>query len=132
MLSQYFDWDMTHQVLFLYILSSHHMNLRDQPWKMPILWCRTDICSCKFSAKISLMLFNPFLVLSLCQLNHISLCFIQISTKSLANCLAIPFRESNVFFEVIHGVLGRSVNLNITRISLRRSVFPDYPSCDYD
>ena len=82
MLFQHFDWDLTHQVLFLYILSSHHMNLRDQLWKMLILWCRTDICSSKFSAKVSLMLDNPFLVPSLCKLNHISLCFIQISTKS--------------------------------------------------
>ena len=43
---------------------------------------RTDIFSCKFSAKVSLMLENPFLVPFLCKLNHISLCFIQISTKS--------------------------------------------------
>ena len=97
MLFQHFDWDLTQQVLFLYILSNHHidMNLRDQSWKMLILWCRTGICSCKFSVKVSLMLDNPFLVLSLCKLNHISLCFIQISTESK---LLIPFRESNVFF----------------------------------
>ena len=80
---QHFDWDVTHQVLFLYIFHSHHMNLRDQhDWKMLICWCRTDICSCKFSSKVSLMLDNPFLVAYLCKLNHISLCFIQISTKS--------------------------------------------------
>ena len=30
MLFQHFDWDLTHQVLFLYILPSSHMNLRDQ------------------------------------------------------------------------------------------------------
>ena len=90
---QHFDWDLRHQVLFLYILPSHHMNLRDQPWKMLILWCRTDICSSKFSAKVSLMLGNPFLVPSLCKLNHISVCFIQISTKSAYSLL-----ESNVFF----------------------------------
>ena len=122
-----FDWDLTHQVLFLYILSSHYRNLRDQPWKMLILWCKTDICSCKFSAKVSLMLDNPFLVPSLCKLNHISLCFIQISTKSPAKLL-IPFRESNVFFEIIPDVLGRSVNFNITRrFLLRRPTFRDYP-----
>ena len=80
---QNFDWDLTHQVLFLYILPSHHVSLRDQhDWKMLIRWCRTDICSCKRSAKVSLMLDNPFLVASLCKLNYISLCFIQISTKS--------------------------------------------------
>ena len=129
MLFQHFDWDLTHQVLFLYILPSHQhdMNLRDQPWKMLILWCKTDICSCKFSAKVSLTLDNPFLVPSLYKLNHISLCFIQISTKSPAKLL-IPFRESTVFFKAIPGVLGHSVNFNITwRYLLRRPVFPDYP-----
>ena len=99
MLFQHFDWDLTHQVLFLYILPSHHMNLRDQHWKMLILWCRTDICSCKLSAKVSLMLDNPFPVPSLCKLNHISVFFIQISTKITCKQL-IPFRESNVFFSV--------------------------------
>ena len=125
---QRFDWDLTHQVLFLYIFPSHHMNLRDQhDWKMLIRWCRTDICSCKLSAKVSLMLGNPFLVPSLCKLNHISVCFIQISTKSLANSL-FPSGKAMVFFEVIPGVSGRSVNFNITyRFLLRRLVFPDYP-----
>ena len=53
-----------------------------EDWKMLIRWCRTDICSCKPSAKVSLMLDNPFLVPSLCKLNHyISVCFIKISTK---------------------------------------------------
>ena len=65
--------------------------------KMHILWCRTDICSCKLSAKVSLMLDNPFPVPSLCKLNHISVCFIQISTKITCKQL-IPFRESHVFF----------------------------------
>ena len=101
--------------------------------KMHILWCRTDICSCKLSAKVSLMLYNPFPVPSLCKLNHISVCFIQISTKITYKQL-IPFRECHVFVEVIPGVLGRSVNFNILqRFLLRRPVFPDYlsVSCDY-
>ena len=39
----------------------------------------------------------------------------------------MPFRESNAFFEAIPGVLGRSVNFNITeRFLLRRPAFPDY------
>ena len=98
-----------------------------EDWKMLIRWCRTDICSCKLSAKVSLMLDNPFLVPSLYKLNHISLCFIQISTKSPAKLL-ISFRESTVFFKAIPGVLGHSVNFNITwRYLLRRPVFPDYP-----
>ena len=64
-----------------------------EDWKILILCCRTDICSCKLSAKVSLMLDNPFLVPSLCKLNHISLCFIQISTKS-----AYSLQEKQCFF----------------------------------
>ena len=33
MLFQDFDWNLTYQVLFVYILLSHHLNLRDQPWR---------------------------------------------------------------------------------------------------
>ena len=65
--------------------------------KLHILWCRTDICSCKLSAKVSLMLDNPVPVPSLCKLNHISICFIQISTKITCKQV-IPFMESHVFF----------------------------------
>ena len=116
MFFQHFDWDLTHQVLFLYILPSHHMNLRHQPWKMLTLWCRTDICSCKLSAKVSLMLENPFLVSSLCKLNHISLCFIKIST------------QSPVYF--LQGSLGKfqhniKISIRTARVS-RQSVFYDY------
>ena len=128
MLLQHFDWDLTHQVLFLYILPSHHMNLRDQPWKMLILWCRTDFCSCKFSAKVSLMLDNPSLVPSLCKLNHISLCFIQISTKS-----AYSLQGKQCFFwshPRCFGPLGKfqhniKISVKTARVS-RLSV-----SCDY-
>ena len=57
---------------------------------------RTDIFSCKFSVKVSLILDNPFLVPARCKLNHTSLYFIQISTKSPAKLL-MPFRESSFF-----------------------------------
>ena len=80
MLFQHFKWDLTHQV-------------QRPVLKMHILWCKTDICSCKLSAKVSLMLDNLFPAPSLCKLNHISVCFIQI--------------------KVIPGVLGCSVNFNI-------------------
>ena len=70
--------------------------------KMHILWHRTDICSCKLSAKVSLVLGNSFPVPSLCKLNHISVCFIHIGTKITCKLL-IPFRESHVFF----GSLGK-------------------------
>ena len=100
--------------------------------KMHILWCRTDICSCKLSAKVSLMLGIPFPDPSLYKLNHINVCFIQISTKITYKQL-IPFRESHVFFEVIPGVLGRSVNFSIIkRFLLRRPMFPDYLPVSWD
>ena len=102
MLFQHFDWDLTHEELFLYILSSHHMNLRDQPCRLEdsynIRWCRTDICSYKLSAKVSLMLDNPLLVSSLCKLNHISICFNQISTKAPANSL-FPSGKAMLFLK---------------------------------
>ena len=132
MLFEHFDWDLTFQVLFLYILLSHHMNLRDQPWRLTLLWYRTDICSCKLSAKVSLMLDNPFPVASLCKLNHISVCFIQVSTKITCKQL-IPFRESNVVFKVIPDVLGHSVKLNITKISIKTTRVSSLSvSCDYE
>ena len=124
MLFQDFDCDLIHQVLFLYILPSHHMNLRDQPWRLEdahnIRWCRTDICSCKLSAKVSLMLDNPFLVPSLCKLNHISLCFIQISTKS-----AYSLQGKQCFFwshPQCFGLLGKvqhniKISIKMTRVS---------------
>ena len=91
--------------------------------KMHILWCRTNICRCKLSTKVSLMLDNPFPVPYLCKLNHINLSFIHISTNITCKQL-ILFRESHVFFELIPGVLGHSVNFIITqRFLLRQTVF---------
>ena len=99
---------------------------------MLILWCRTDICSCKFSVKFSLMLENQFLVPFLCKLNHISLCFIQISRKSPAKLL-ILFMEINVFFLSYPRCFGPlvkfqhniKISIKTARVS-RLSV-----SCDY-
>ena len=124
---QHFDWDLTHQVLFLYICFAQPSYELKRPAleNAHTLVQRSDISSFKFSAKVSLMLGNPFLLPSLCKLNHINLCFIQKSTKSPAKVL-IPFREST-FFEVIVVLLGCSVNFNITQIFLlRRPVFSDY------
>ena len=80
------------------------------------------------------MLENPFLVPSLCKLNHIELCFIRISAKSPAKLL-FSIRESTLFFffEVIPGVFRRSVNFNITKISIKKAhVSRLSVSCDYD
>ena len=120
MLFQHFDLNLTFEVLF-YIFCPAVIP-RDQPWRY-----RTDNCSCKLSANVSLMLDNLLPVPSLSKLNHIKLYFIQISIKITCKQL-IPFRKSYLFFEVIPGVLGHSVNFNITqRFLLRWPVFPDYP-----
>ena len=99
MLFQHLDWDLTHHALFLYIYFSQPSYELEKPaLENAHTWVQTtDIFCCKFSVNVSLMLDNPFLVPSLCRLNHIRLCFIQISTKSPAKLL-IPFRESTVFF----------------------------------
>ena len=131
MLLQHFDWDLIHQVLFLYILPSHHMNLRDQPWKILILWCRTDICSCNFSAKVSLTLDNPFLVPSLCKLNHDSLSLFRLAQNHLQRCL-FPSRKALFFWSDLRsfGPLDKfqhniKISIKTGRVS-RLSV-----SCDY-
>ena len=53
--------------------------------KIHILWCRTDICSCKLSAKVSLMLDNLFPVLSLCKSNEIVFVSSRQAQKSPTN-----------------------------------------------
>ena len=126
MFFHHFDWDLTHQVPFLYIYfaqPSYELE-RLALENAHTLVHRTDIFSCKFSAKVSLMLENPFLVPSLCKLNHISLCFIQIITQSPAKLLT-PFKESTVFFWSHHqcfGPLGKFQHNKDLRLSV---------SCDY-
>ena len=133
MLFQHFDWDLTHQVLFLYIYFAQPSYELERPAleNAHTLVQRTDIFSCKFSAKVSLMLDNPFLVPSLCKLNHISLLFIQISAKSPSKLL-ISFRESTVFWSRprCFGPLRKfqhkvKISIKTARVS-RQSV-----SCDY-
>ena len=87
---------------------------------MHILWCRTSICSCKLSAKVSLMLDNPFPVPSLWKLNHIGVCFIQISTKIACKQLIPSRRESHVFFwsdPWCFGLLGKFQHNIFTTLS---------------
>ena len=107
-----FFWDLTNLDTFSLYFAQPSYELERPALKVHILWCRTDICSCRHSAKVFLMLGNPFPVTSLCKLNHISVCLIQIRTTITCKQL-IPFRENHVFFEVIPCVLGRSVNFNI-------------------
>ena len=109
------------------------MNLRDQRWKNAHTLVKiTDIFSWKFSVKVFLMLDNPFLVPSLCKLNYISLCFVQISTKSPAKLL-IPFKESTVFFLSLprcfgpHGKFQHNINISIKTAHVSKLSV----SCDY-
>ena len=130
MLFHHFDWDLTHQVLFLCIYFAQSSYERERPAleNAHTLVQRTDIFSCKFSAKVSLMLDNPFLVPSLCKLNHISLCFIQISTKSVYS-----LQGKQCFFwshPRCFGSLGKfqhniKISIKTTRVS-RLSVSYDY------
>ena len=134
MLFQHSDWDLTHQALFLYIYFAQPSYELERPAleNAHTLVQRTDIFSCKFSVKVSLMLDNSFLVPSLCKLNHISLCFIQISTKSPAELL-LPFRESTVFWghprcfgplsKFQHNIKIFIKTAHVSRLSV---------SCDYD
>ena len=134
MLFQHFDWGLTHQVPFLYIYFAQPSYELERPTleNAHTFVQRTDIFSCKFFAKDTLMLENPFLVPSLCKLNHTSLCFIPISTKSPAKLL-IPFREGTVFYwshPRCSGPLGKfqhniKISIRMARVS-RLSV-----SCDY-
>ena len=83
------------------------------------------------AAKVSLMLDNPFLVPSLCKLNHISVCLIHISTKSPANSL---FPSGKAMFFWSHprcfGPLGKfqhniKISIKTTHVS-KLSVSYDY------
>ena len=73
------------------------------------------------------MLDNPFPVTSLCKLNHISVCIIQVSTKITCKLLILS-SESHAFFwsdPRCFGLLGKFQHNTI--------VFPDYlsVSCDH-
>ena len=109
---QNLDWDLTYQALFLYIYFAQPSSELEKPaLEKAHTWVQTtEIFSFKLFVNVSLMFDNPFLVPSLCKLNHIRLCFIQISSKSPAKLL-IPFRESTVLFFWSHprcsGPLGK-------------------------
>ena len=129
MLFQDFDWDLTHQVLFLYIYFAQPSYELERPAleNAHTLVQRIGIFSCKFSTKVSLMLENPFLVPSRSKLNHTSLGFVRISTKYLQNCL---FSSGKALFFWSHPQLGKSQhNIKIsmkTALVFRLSVSYDY------
>ena len=103
------------------------------PWSQPVVLNTEPLdweSSALTTAKVCLMLDNLFPVPSLCELSRISICFIQFSTKITCKQL-IPFRESNVFLEVIISVLGRSVNFDIKISITTARVSRLSVSCDY-
>ena len=68
MLFQDFDWDLTHQVLFLYIYfaqPSYELETPDLE-NAHTLAQRTDIFSCKFSVKVSLLDVRQSISSSIC------------------------------------------------------------------
>ena len=81
--------------------------------KMHLLLCRTDICSCKRSTKVSLMLNNPFLAPSLCKLNHISAFSSRLARKSLQTAYSLQGKLCFFWSD------PRLVNFNITEISIK-------------
>ena len=114
----------------LYITQqSYELDLR--ALKMDILCCRTDICSCKLSAKVSAVLGNPFLVPFLHKLNHNSVRSIQISTEITCKQF-IPLGKAMCFWSDprCFGSLSKcqhniEISIKSARVS-RLSV-----SCDY-
>ena len=57
------------------IIAHPSLKLERPTLTMHILWCKTDICSWKLSAKVSLMLDNPFPVPFLDKMKNISVYF---------------------------------------------------------
>ena len=133
MLFQHFDWDLTHQVLFLYIYFAQPSYELERPAleNAHTLVQRTDIFSCKFSVKVSLTLDNPFLVPSLCKLNHDSLSLFRLAQNHLQRCL-FPSGKALFFWSDLRsfGPLDKfqhniKISIKTGRVS-RLSV-----SCDY-
>ena len=134
MFFQHFDWDLTHQVLFICIYFAQPSYELERPAleNAHTLVQRIDIFSCKFFVKVCLMLDNPFLVPSPCKFNHISLCFLQISTKSPAKLL-IPSGKALFFLESSRCFSPLCKFQHNIKISIKTAhVFRLSVSCNYD
>ena len=134
MLFEDFDWDLTHQVLVQHILPSHHMNLRHQPWRLTLLWYRIDIFSCKLSAKVSLMLDNPFPVASCLFVNWAISVFVssRLAQKSPANSL-FPSQGKQCFLWSHPWCSGLLSKFQHIKISIKTAhVSRPSVSCDYE
>ena len=73
-----------------------YLKLKQPALEMHILWCRTAIFSWNLSHEWSLALDDPFSVLFLCNLKHISFYFIQNSMKI----------TSGSWFPLVHAILS--------------------------
>ena len=130
MLFQHFDWDLTNQVLFLYLLPSDHTYELERPaaLKMHMLWCRTDICSCKLSPKVSFMLHGPFPVPSLCKLNLSAFVSSRLARRSPTNSL-FPSGKALFFYSDLRcfGLLGKfqhNIEISIKTAHVSGLFFP--------
>ena len=134
MFFQHFNWDLTHQVLFLYILPSNHMNLRDQPWRCTYFGAELTFVAANFLQKYPwcyTIHFQFHLVVNWTISVFISS---RLARKSPKNSF-IPFRESHVFVEGLSDprcfwALNKFQH-NI-ETSIKRPVFPDYLSVSWD
>ena len=118
------------QVLFLYIYFVQPSYELERPAleNAHTLVQRTDIFSCKFSVKISVMLDNPFLVPSLCKLNHITIsafASFRLAQNHLQNCL-FPSGKALFFWSHSRCFGPFSKFQHNIKFLLRWPVFPDY------
>ena len=122
-------WNTRYFFLIYYPAKSYELDLKTL--KMHILWCRTDICSCKLSAKISLVLVNPSSVPSLCKLNNISVVSSRLARRSPTNNL-LPIGKTMLFWSDprCFGLLGKfqhNIEISIKTVRVSRLSVP----CDY-
>ena len=109
------------------ILPSHHLKFRDQPWRHTYIGTLLLFVAAVFSAKVSLMLDNPFLVPFLCKLKFTSVFLSRRAWKSSA--IADSLQRHSRLFRVIPCVLHRLVNFKMAQRFLSKYlVFPDYLS----
>ena len=91
---QYFDWNLIHQLLYLYFLSGLP-KVEKVGLGMVILWCRANIWSYNLFVKVPLMLDDPLLVPFLYNFKLMSLYVIQNSMK-ITSKQSSPFRASHI------------------------------------
>ena len=117
MLCQHFDWDLTHQVLFLYILPSNHMNLRDHSWRCTYFGAELTFVAANFLQKYpwcQKILFQFHLFVNWTISAFVSS---RLARRSPANSL-FPLGEAKFFWSGPQ-CLGLGKSQNNTEISIK-------------